>query len=212
MKEPPEADNPALLQRIVPVSRETEEKLRLYVDLLKHWQKTQNLVSSFSLQHIWWRHIADSLQLLELGQKDAPWVDLGSGAGLPGLVLAICGQEQVHLVESNHGKCAFLTEVVRITRASAVIHCCRVEDSVDNVPKTQKTITARALAPLARLCELVEPLFHPGTVAVFPKGRNAEIELAEARRLWAFDYERIPSRTEEGATILRLTSLQRRKG
>jgi 16S rRNA (guanine527-N7)-methyltransferase len=207
------SDGPELLKRLFPVSRETEEKLMLYASLLKKWQKSQNLVSPLTLTHLWSRHIADSLQLLELGFSSGPWIDLGSGAGFPGLVLAIAGKGQknhhVHLVESNKGKCAFLAEVIRATQAPASIYCQRVENCGDSLPKVKKTITARALAPLDQLLRLSAPLFTCESIALFPKGRRVEEELLGARRRWQFDYEQLPSKTDPEGTILRISNVKK---
>lgn len=213
MSGPPEADNSSLLSQIAPVSRETREKLELFIDLLRKWQKTQSLVSPESLKQVWQRHVADSLQLIDLGFSHGPWIDLGSGAGFPGLVIAIAGQgragHHVDLIEANQGKCAFLREAIRLTGAPASVHCARIENVVDIMPKGQKTITARALAPLKELCGLVAPLMGEGTVALFPKGRIVEDELVEAKRFWALDYEKIPSKTDPDAAILRITGLKK---
>src|ERR1700733_13710773 len=147
MDRPHEPDYFDLLSRIEPVSRETLSRLEIFVDLLCRWQKTRNLVSSESLKEVWSRHVADSLQLLDMGLSSGPWLDLGSGAGFPGIVIAICGQgrpgHEVHLIESNQGKCAFLHEAIRLTQAPAFVHSERIENFVDIAPGGQKTITAR---------------------------------------------------------------------
>jgi 16S rRNA (guanine527-N7)-methyltransferase len=212
----PAPDGPNLLQKITPVSRETQEKLVLYAGLLEKWQKSQNLVSPLTLIHLWKRHMADSLQLLDYGLNSGPWIDLGSGAGFPGLVIAIAGQgragHHVHLVESNQGKCAFLAEVIRATEAAATIHPIRVENYGDILPQTEKTITARALAPLHRLCSMVEPMLTGKSVALFPKGRNAEVEIEVAKRQFRFDLERLPSKTDPEGVILRIGHIESLKG
>jgi 16S rRNA (guanine527-N7)-methyltransferase len=209
----PAPDGPQILQKIRPVSRETEEKLLVYASLLTKWQKSQNLVSPLTLTHLWRRHMADSLQLLDYGLETGLWVDLGSGAGFPGLVVAIAGEgregHHVHLVESNQGKCAFLAEVIRATGAPATIHPRRVEDCGDILAETDKTITARALAPLHRLCAYVMPMLAGRSVALFPKGRNAGVEIIEAKRQFRFDLEKLPSKTDPEGMILRIRNIVR---
>ena len=204
-------DGPQILQKITPVSRETEEKLVIYAGLLEKWQKSQNLVSPLTLTHLWQRHMADSLQLLEYGRPEGPWIDLGSGAGFPGLVIAIAGEgragHHVHLVESNQGKCAFLSEVIRATGAPATFHPLRIEDCGDILARIDKTVTARALAPLHRLCSYVGPMLTGGSLALFPKGRKAGVEIKEAERQFRFDLEQMASKTDPEAVILRLRNI-----
>lgn len=206
-------DTVAFLRKITPVSRETEEKLTIYAELLRKWQKSRNLVSSSTLSDLWQRHFADSLQLLDLGLPSGHWIDLGSGAGFPGLVIAIAGEgrpgHHVHLIESNQGKCAFLEEVVRATQAPATIHRARAENYGDKAPKEVKTITARALAPLDQLCSYVETLLSRESVALFPKGRRLDEELLQAKRFWRLDYQVIPSKTDPQASILRIRHLEK---
>ncbi|MES2905757.1 MAG: 16S rRNA (guanine(527)-N(7))-methyltransferase RsmG [Pseudomonadota bacterium] len=200
--------------QLFPVSRETGEKLQIYADLLTKWQKSQNLVSVATLDHLWMRHFADSAQIMEHGRDKGCWVDLGSGAGFPGLVLAMMGDgranHHVHLVESNQGKCAFLGEVIRKTDAPASIYPVRVEDIGNKLPKGIKTITARAFAPLDRLCSYILPLWEEGCLAILPKGRNLSEELAAASPLWQLDYDVIPSKTDPQASLLRIRSLKKR--
>jgi 16S rRNA (guanine527-N7)-methyltransferase len=212
----PVPDGPHLLKKIATVSRETEEKLVLYASLLEKWQKSQNLVSPSTLTHLWQRHMADSLQLTDYGLKQGPWIDLGSGAGFPGLVIAIAGAERaghhVHLIESNQGKCAFLAEVIRVTDAPATIHQVRIENCGDILPKTDKTITARALAPLHRLCSIVESMLTGNSVALFPKGRAAAVEIEEAKRQFRLDLQSLPSKIDPEGVILRIGHIESLKG
>lgn len=207
------ADNPQVLQKIILVSRETEEKLTIYAELLAKWQKSQNLVSPLTMTHLWQRHMADSLQLLEYGLKSGPWLDLGSGAGFPGLVIAIAGEgrpgHHVHLMESNQGKCAFLAEVIRATGAPATIYPVRIENFGDILSGKEKTITARALAPLHRLCSYIEPLMSGNSVALFPKGRNAGLEIEEAKQKFSFGINIIDSKTDSEASILRIENVKK---
>jgi len=193
------------------VSRETKEKLGLLESELRRWQAIKNLVGPGTLDHIWDRHIVDSLQLLELAPRAKTWLDLGSGAGFPGLVLAIAGYErglQVDLVESNSRKCAFLRHIARLTGARAKVHEARLETVIPAFVGKADIVSARALASLAKLVEWTEPLLKTGTTGLFPKGRDAESELTEARESWTFDLEILPSRTDADARILRITSIE----
>jgi 16S rRNA (guanine527-N7)-methyltransferase len=196
------------------VSRESTERLSRYVELLRAWQRVKNLVAPSTLDELWTRHIADSVQLAELAPLDGVWIDLGSGAGFPGLVIAILMAERpaagpVHLVESNGRKAAFLREAARATKARAVIHDARVEAVLPRFGKVD-VVTARAFAPLASLFEYAQPLVENGAVALFPKGQDVEAELTEASICWTFDVERFPSRTNPDAVILRVRSIARR--
>lgn len=193
------------------VSRETREKLELLERELRRWQSIKNLVGPATLDQIWDRHIVDSLQLLDLAPEAKTWVDLGSGAGFPGLVLAIAGQErglQVHLVESNARKCSFLRHIARLTGAPATIHAARLEAVIPGFVGKADVVSARALASLAQLLEWTEPMLKAGTIGLFPKGRDAESELTEARKRWTFEADVLPSRTDSEARILRITSIE----
>ena len=195
----------------VDVSRETKEKLELLERELRRWQAIKNLVGPATLDRIWDRHIVDSLQLLDLAPEARTWLDLGSGAGFPGLVLAIAGAERglrVHLVESNSRKCAFLRHVVRLAGAPATIHEARLEAVIPGFIGRAEVVSARALAALPLLLEWTEPLLKAGTIGLFPKGRDAEIELTEARKRWTFAADILPSRTDSEARILRITSIE----
>lgn len=191
------------------VSRETLQRLRRYAELLSHWQRTVNLVSTRTLDQVWHRHFGDSAQLLDHAPPFKTWLDLGSGAGFPGLVIAILAANRqdamVHLVESNARKCAFLAEVARCTEATVEIHNTRIE-SLGAVNRLNRpdVVTARALAPLDGLLELAQPLFGPDTVGLLLKGRQAAKELEAARKRWAFESRLIPSRTEPDAQIIEL--------
>lgn len=189
------------------VSRETRERLEVYAAALRHWQKAVNLVAPESLDDLWQRHFADSAQLLDLAPDAWCWIDLGAGAGFPGLVIAILLTNRpgsvVHLVESRARKCAFLAEVARQTGASVEIHQLRIETLADRARlPTPDIVTARALAPLDRLLEWSAPLFGPESRGLFLKGRGAEREVAEARARWRFEAELVASRTEKEARIV----------
>lgn len=166
----------------VVVSRETSERLAAYEALLRVWNPKINLISSSDLQHLWARHIDDALCLVPLippGVSRA--IDLGSGGGLPGLVLAIATGIAFDLVESDTRKAAFLREAARITSAPVTVHHARIEAVL--LPPAP-LVTARALAPLPRLLELSAHFLAPGGLALFPKGDRLEEELTQARRTW----------------------------
>ncbi|MEE7455331.1 16S rRNA (guanine(527)-N(7))-methyltransferase RsmG [Methylorubrum populi] len=194
------------------VSRETIAALDLYVSQLTRWQTVKNLVGPATLTEVWQRHIADALQLLALAPAATRWVDLGSGAGIPGLILAIAGRDRpgfrMELVESNARKCAFLTETARLTSAPVTVHNARIEAVIAGFTEAE-VVCARALAPLNQLLVWAEPLLTKGTVGLFPKGRDAATELTEADREWTFARDLIPSRTDSQARIVRVTSLSR---
>ncbi|MBX9933815.1 MAG: 16S rRNA (guanine(527)-N(7))-methyltransferase RsmG [Methylobacterium sp.] len=194
------------------VSRETSAALDLYIEQLRRWQSVKNLVGPATLKQVWTRHIADALQLLDLAPEATRWLDLGSGAGIPGLILAIAGRERpgfaVDLVESNARKCAFLTEAARLTKAPAKVYNARIEDVVASHVGTG-IVCARALAPLRQLLAWTEPLLTTGTTGLFPKGRDVDAELTEAAQEWRFVYDLVPSRTESDARIVRVTALSR---
>src|SRR6476660_2683373 len=144
------ASDKAAALALTPVSRETEARLDRYVDLLVEWQAKTNLIAPSTLPHLWTRHIADSLQLRVLAPAAKIWVDLGSGGGFPGVVLACALAEtpgiNVHLVERNAKKAAFLREAVRITSAAATVHLAGIGDIVDRLGRHVDCVTARALA------------------------------------------------------------------
>jgi 16S rRNA (guanine527-N7)-methyltransferase len=189
------------------VSRETLDRLDLYSALLLRWNNRINLIGRLTEKDVWARHFLDSLQLaalIPIATRVA--VDVGSGAGFPGLVLAIATGVTFHLVESDHRKAAFLREVAAATQAPVVIHAVRIADLV--LPKAD-LITARALAPLADLLAMAAPLLAPTGAALFLKGANAERELTEAEARWHMRVERYPSATDPKGVILRLTEVMR---
>ena len=170
----PSADDKATALALTPVSRETEARLDRYVNLLVEWQAKTNLVAPSTLPHLWTRHIADSLQLLDLAPTAKIWVDLGSGGGFPGVVLACALAEtpgaNVHLVERNAKKAAFLREAVRITSAAATVHLAGIGDSVDRIGGRVDCVTARALAPLHQLVGFAEPFVRDGRESSVSQG------------------------------------------
>jgi 16S rRNA (guanine527-N7)-methyltransferase len=164
---------------------ETEQRLQAYSQLLLTWTRRINLISAADQPHIWTRHIHDSLRLIpHIPEGTTRAIDLGSGAGLPGLVLAIATGIQFDLIESDRRKAAFLLEAARVTGAPAKIHPTRIEDTA--IPPAP-LITARALAPLEKLLALATPLLAPGGTMLFLKGARAPEEIAAARQTWTFD-------------------------
>jgi len=184
----PVSSDKAVALKLTPVSRETESRLDTYVDLLLRWQAKTNLVAPSTLPHLWTRHISDSLQLLALAPKAKTWVDLGSGGGFPGVVLAcaLAGttDAMVHLVERNAKKAAFLREALRITGATGTVHLADIGDSVDSLSGAIDCVTARAVAPLHQLIAFAEPLVGKGAKTLFLKGQDVEVELTEATKYW----------------------------
>ncbi len=181
--------------RTFDVSRETMERLAVYAEMLVKWQQRINLVGPSTLEVLWTRHFADSLELCQhapLGSKN--WLDIGTGAGFPGLVIATCGQQknlQVNLVEANARKCAFLREVSRQIKAPVIIHNCRIEaiDSQTIQEMALDVVTARALAPLDLLLKLAQRPLECGATGVFPRGQDVEDELTACTKYWKVEAE-----------------------
>lgn len=199
------------LNTITPVSRETYEKLCVYVELLEKWQRTTNLVGPKTLSSVWNRHIADSLQLLPMGGGAKRWIDFGSGAGFPALVVAICGFDEgvnVTMVESIGKKAAFLREVARATEVRAEVHCGRIEEIVEKLSDPYEVVTARALTSLSNLISFSHPLLARGAIALFPKGQDVDIELTEATRSWNIRFDRLVSLTDSTASVLRIFEVE----
>jgi 16S rRNA (guanine527-N7)-methyltransferase len=191
---------------LVPVSRETTARLDRFVEILLEWQQRMNLIAPSTEPILWTRHIADSLQLLALAPKAKRWVDLGSGAGFPGLVLAcaladIPGAE-VHLVESKTKKAAFLREAAQVTDAPAIVHAERIEDFVKHAPQQFDIVTARALAPLPGLLAAAYPLLKRGAIGLFPKGQDVDAELTEAAKCWNIQASLATSRTDPRSRVV----------
>jgi 16S rRNA (guanine527-N7)-methyltransferase len=212
----PPADVRAALERIAPVSDQAWAGLEAYVRHLLHWQKTLNLIAPGTVDSIWERHIRDCWQLVPIVRDvivvdgSGALLDLGSGAGLPGLVLAVAGIPDVHLVEANHRKAAFLRFAAEQSQAKATVHACRIESLPALNPPTAAVITARALAPLSALLSLAFPFVTGDTLLVFPKGRRWEEEVGAAEQDYRFDLSCTESVTESDAVILRIRSLSRR--
>ena len=194
------------------VSRETEKRLEIFVDLLLGWQKKTNLVAPSTLHELWTRHIADSLQLLPLAPEARLWVDFGSGGGFPGIPIAcaLAGQRgsQVHLIESNGKKAAFLREAVRATGAPAVVHQERAEKFGESCAEAVHVVTARALAPLKILCDQAFPLISRGAVGLFLKGQDVDAELTDAAKYWRLEASKVPSKTSPQSSIVVVRGLR----
>jgi 16S rRNA (guanine527-N7)-methyltransferase len=199
---------------LTPVSRETAARLDRFVAVLLQWQERINLIASSTRANLWTRHVADSLQLIALAPRATTWVDLGSGAGFPGMVIACALADnpgaRVHLIESNAKKAAFLREAARVTGAPAVIHAVRIEDIVENMPVPVDIVTARALAPLAELLAVAYPLLKKGAAGIFPKGQDVGAELTETAKCWSIQASLIPSRTDLEARIVVVTGIEPR--
>jgi 16S rRNA (guanine527-N7)-methyltransferase len=188
------------------VTPDPSTRLRHFASLLLRWNATLNLIATRDAGVVWERHIADSLQLVPLmpvGIERA--VDLGSGGGFPGLVLAIATGVTFDLIESDRRKASFLRTAVLETGAPVVVHACRIEDAP--VPPAP-LVTARALAPLPRLLPLASRFLMPGGVCLFLKGARVEEEITEAQHDWAVEVERIPSQTSPDGVVLRVKGLQ----
>lgn len=197
---------------IAGVSRETLEKLEAYVHLLQKWNKKINLVGKRSMGDVWRRHVFDSLQLYRFYEgpgasaNQSPWLDLGSGAGFPGLVLAIAGIPNIHLVESDARKCSFLMEAARITDTSVVIHNQRIE----NLPSQgAQTISVRALAGVSKVLHLAHRHLSTNGRIILLKGQDVGVELTEATECWNMNVRRIQSASDKSGSILLLTEISR---
>ncbi len=199
---------------LTPVSRETLARLDRFTRLLLQWQKTTTLIGAATIPHLWTRHIADSLQLLALAPSARVWLDLGSGGGFPGLVIAcaLAGERgaTVHLIESNAKKAAFLREAVRELDLRAVVHGERIEHFSLPMGAHVDVITARAVAPLSVLFGYVALLLKTGAQALLLKGQDVEAELTEAAKYWTIKADLIPSKTSPEGRIVVLRGLSRR--
>jgi 16S rRNA (guanine527-N7)-methyltransferase len=199
---------------LTPVSRETEQRLEAYVSLLLQWQAMTNLVAPSTLAHLWTRHIADSLQILEIVPNAKTFADLGSGGGFPGIVLAcaLVGTPgaRVHLVERNSKKAAFLREALRITGGAGEVHHRDIVDYVDSNHTPIDCVTARALASLNMLLGFAEPLVEKGAKALFLKGQDIESELTEATKYWTIEPKLYPSRSGGQGWLVEIEEIVRR--
>ena len=204
------ADDKQAALKLTPVSRETERRLGAYVDLLQEWNAKTNLVAPSTLAEIWTRHVADSLQLLRIGSANGRWIDLGSGGGFPGVVIA-CALEapgHIDLVERNAKKAAFLREALRVTGVAGTVHLADIGDYVDSFSGRADYITARALAPLKVLLGMTAPLIARGGRALFLKGQDVEAELTEAAKYWNIGCQLHPSVTSRGSFVVDIASAE----
>ena len=199
--------SPSDAVRLIGAAPESAARLSTYVDLLAKWNAKINLVGPNTLDDSWRRHILDSGQLLRyLPETPGVLIDLGSGAGLPGLILAILSPWQVHLIESDSRKCVFLREAARLTGTNVTIHNTRIEAA----PEIRAdVVTARALAPLDKLLPMAARLLKPAGCAVFLKGARWAEELTDAQKSWHMSVSDYPSRTDPAARILLLEQLAR---
>lgn len=195
------------------VSRETFERLEILVALLRKWNKRINLVSKHSVDDVWQRHIADSIQIWPIVQAldTKKWVDIGSGGGFPGLIIAARNFERdptgkTTMIESDVRKCSFLRTALREMGVNGEVICQRIE-SVE--PQRASILSARALSELTNLLEFANLHLAPGGTAIFPKGVNWKKEVEIAQESWSFSYEAITSKTQEGAIILKIGEISR---
>jgi 16S rRNA (guanine527-N7)-methyltransferase len=195
---------------LVAVSRETTARLDRFAALLLDWQSRMNLIAASTVPTLWTRHIADSLQLLAIAPQARKWADLGSGAGFPGVPIACAlasdATTEIHLIESNQKKAAFLREAVRVTGAPAIVHAERVADFAKTFRGELDVITARALAPLPELLSIAYPLLKSGAQGLFLKGQDVEAELTQATKCWSIQATLVPSRTDPKSRIVVIRS------
>jgi 16S rRNA (guanine527-N7)-methyltransferase len=202
------ADDRRAALRLVPVSRETEARFAAFAALLDKWRRKTNLIADSTFASIWTRHIADCAQLPALAPHARRWVDMGSGAGFPGLVIAIqladAPGAMVHCIESDTRKCAFLREAARATGAAAQIHPVRVEAIDPDSLGPVDAVTARAFAPLPLTLKLARPWMERGAVAVFPRGESARDQIAALPEARLYAIETMTSVVNPKAAILRI--------
>lgn len=195
-----------------PVSRETYDRLTAFERVFRKWAQAINLVAPSTLAELWERHILDSAQVVRLGGESTRWLDIGSGGGFPGLVIASMIAERdeasIDLVESNRKKAGFLQAVVGELRLPAKVHAKRIED-VQATIRSPEILSARALAPLPLLLELSEPWLEAGTTALFHKGRDYRQELQDCAHRWRFDLVEHASLTDAQGVILEIRNLRR---
>lgn len=192
---------PAAFQTLTGLDDTALGRLQAYADLLIKWQARINLVGPSTLPDLWRRHLLDAVQLLPLlGQPGGPVVDLGSGAGIPGLVLAACGVADVHLIESNQKKAAFLREAARVMGIAVTVHAARIE--AVRLESPAAVVTARALAPLPALLAHAARFADARTRCLFLKGQDVDIELTQAGKSWKLDYRLVDSVSDPSGKIV----------
>jgi 16S rRNA (guanine527-N7)-methyltransferase len=205
----------ALALEITPVSREVAMRLDRFVAVLLDWQPRMNLIAESTVSTLWTRHIADSLQLRDLAPGASAWIDLGSGAGFPGLVLACALADKpgtvIHLIESNGKKANFLREAVRHVDVPATVHHLRIEDFSSRFRESAEVITARALAPLHETLGLAYPLSKTGAQGLFLKGQDVGSELTHASKYWKFEPVLVPSKTSPNSRIVSVRNWEPRQ-
>lgn len=197
-------------QPLIAADDATMARLGAYLDLLRTWCRRINLVGGRTLEDPWRRHILDSAQIASHLPEGRPRVfDLGSGAGLPGLIIAILTGAEVHLIESNARKCAFLREAARITGTAVFVHQTRIDSlSIGSAD----CVVARACAPLPKLLEYADGLLVPGGICLFLKGAAVPTELTASEKLWKMTVSLIESRSDRSGCIVKIEGLQRRGG
>ena len=198
-------------QEATGVSKETLQRLQAYADLLEKWQKKINLVGSNTIADLWNRHMLDSAQLFPLlPRPECTIMDFGSGAGFPGLVLAILGGPQVTMVESDGRKCAFLAEAMRETKAGplARLQNCRIEELLS---RPVDVVMSRGLAPLGKLLAFAEPFLREDSICLFLKGKKADEELTQTEKNWKMQITKIQSQSDPSGMIFKLESVKRRE-
>ena len=205
---------PEEFQEPTNVSRETIERLEKYSEVLKKWSAKLNLIGPGTVDHIWHRHFLDSAQFLPHAppkNSGIPkvWADIGSGAGFPGMVLAIMGASPMHLVEANSNKCEFLAAVASATGTEVTIHDRQVENMIagDFSPTGVDVITVRAVSPLPKLLKSLRGIITPKTVLLLAAGQDIEASLTKAGKSWKMTVERLPSLTHPASNILRIQDL-----
>ncbi|MFI0846712.1 16S rRNA (guanine(527)-N(7))-methyltransferase RsmG [Mesorhizobium sp. IMUNJ 23232] len=195
-----------------PVSRETFSVLQDFLVEFQRWNRVTNLVASSTVEELWDRHVLDSAQLRRLSPPTTRWVDLGSGGGFPGLILAILLREtpgaHVHLIESNRKKASFLQTMTGLFALPATVHAQRIEDACAKIEPPQ-AVSSRALASLTQLLGLAEPFLSGGAVGLFHKGREYRREIEESSHSWSYDLIEHASAVESQSVILEISGLKR---
>lgn len=191
------------------VSRETLDRLHTYIRILLDWNEKINLVGESTIPYLWTRHVLDSAQVLDYipdwSDRKRQYADLGTGAGFPGMVLAIMGVGTVHLYEKSPRKCQFLLEVAEAVDADVLIHQGRSDEFP---PETHDVILSRACAPLNKLLGMAKPFFGNHSIAVLHKGQNLDEELTQATKYWKMNTEIFPSCTDSRGRIIRIEALR----
>jgi 16S rRNA (guanine527-N7)-methyltransferase len=214
-KTPPLKDTAQIVHKYGDVSRETVERLQIYVDLVLKWQPAQNLIAPSTIPDIWVRHVVDSLQTQWSLPDARTWVDIGSGGGFPGIVTAILLADvpgaHVHLIESNQRKAAFLRTALRETGSKGTVYPGRIESVAKEWSQgLVDAVSARALASLELLLKLSEPFTAQGARAVFHKGQDFQREINEASHTWTFDLVEKKSLIDPTSRMLLLSNISAR--